>query len=159
MEPLEISWYGFKSKNSQISTVSCFSGTFFKSTESPTPPATATSQSAPKIPPSVTSCMADTPKSLAAIASGTTEIYFINPWARSTNSRLYRVHSSASRSEAIMDVPSSPTHFVTTISCPGLAPFVKEPHLFYFAHAGHRDDRLIDRRRHFGMTADNLDFQ
>ncbi len=72
--PLEISWYGLIPKNSQISTVSCLIGIFFKSTSSPTPEASAISQSAPKIPPSVTSCIAPTPILAAILASPSTEM-------------------------------------------------------------------------------------
>ena len=111
-------------KNSQISTVSCLRGIFFNSISSPTPELSANSQRAPKIPPSVTSCMAFTPDLTAAAASGITDSIWSNRCARKIKSSVKRADNSSFFSLARIEVPSNPAHFVKTISIPAVTPDV-----------------------------------
>ena len=104
--------------------VSCRIGIFFRSISRPTPEASAISHKAPKIPPSVTSCMADTPTFMATLASSTTLRRSAKDLAVSTSSDGSFSFRSCSFSDATMALPSKPIHLVTTSSCPGFRPDV-----------------------------------
>ncbi len=105
--------------------VSWRTGIFFKSISRPTPDASAISHNAPKMPPSVTSCIAATPCFTAMEASGSTDSSWSKAFAPSINGWVNRVRSCSSFSFAIIEVPSMPAHFVIIISIPGRAPAVE----------------------------------
>ena len=107
--PPDKSLYGFMSKNSLISIVSCLIGSFFKSMSRPIPEASAISQNAPKMPPCEASWIAATPAPIADAASIAVEIWSIYAADLSINALENLVSSSALFSFARIAVPSSPT--------------------------------------------------
>ena len=97
----------------------------------PTPEPLPISHRAPNTPPSVISCIADTPHSAAIFASGITERYWSNFFAVSTKGGAKCSKSKLSFSFAAIEVPSRPIHFVTTISSPGFTEAVVSTFSFF----------------------------
>ena len=121
IEPLEISLRGFTPNSLQICLVQSKTGILSAYTSTPKPEQVATSQQAPNIPPSVTSCIAFAPICEAIFPSLTTESKLLNSLA-SFNVFSLTFFNFSILSLAKIDVPSRPAYFVITKSSPAFAP-------------------------------------